>query len=126
MQALLVRQSARLLKQALSQTDERSKLEGEVIGGIDVIKCSAWEVRIPGCFVRSHISISCISTSILEAGLFLVYRHLLAAAVGTSHALVMEVAQPHWRNSPFMLGWCQTPAQHACVRRSSVARCQRL
>jgi hypothetical protein len=40
-----VRRSARLLKQALSQTDERSKLEGEVIGGIDVIKCSAWEVR---------------------------------------------------------------------------------
>ena len=45
LQALLVRRSARLLKQALSQTDERSKLEGEVIGGIDVIKCSAWEVR---------------------------------------------------------------------------------
>lgn len=46
MQALLVRRSARLLKQALSQTDERSKLEGEVIGGIDVIKCSAWEVGL--------------------------------------------------------------------------------
>lgn len=43
-QALLVRQSARLLKRALAQTDERSKLEGEVIGSIDVIKCSAWEV----------------------------------------------------------------------------------
>ncbi len=43
-QALLVRRSARLLKRALAQTDERSKLEGEVIGGIDVIKCSAWEV----------------------------------------------------------------------------------
>ena len=40
-----MRRSARLLKQMLSQTDERSKLEGEVIGGIDVIKCSAWEVR---------------------------------------------------------------------------------
>lgn len=37
--------SAQLLKKALSQTDERSKLEGEVIGGIDVVKCCAWEVR---------------------------------------------------------------------------------
>jgi hypothetical protein len=52
MQALLVRRSARLLKQALSQTDERSKLEGEVIGGIDVIKCSAWEVDF--CSFESH------------------------------------------------------------------------
>lgn len=43
-----MRRSARLLKQALNQTDERSKLEGEVIGGIDVIKCSAWEVGARG------------------------------------------------------------------------------
>lgn len=43
-QAVLVRKSAQLLKKALAQTDERSKLEGEVIGGIDVVKCCAWEV----------------------------------------------------------------------------------
>ena len=44
-QAVLVRASARLLKRALSETDERSKLEGELVSGIEVVKCSAWEVR---------------------------------------------------------------------------------
>ena len=45
LQAVLVRASARLLKRALSETDERSKLEGELVSGIEVVKCSAWEVR---------------------------------------------------------------------------------
>ena len=40
-----MRTSARLLKRALSETDERSKLEGELVSGIEVVKCSAWEVR---------------------------------------------------------------------------------
>lgn len=38
--------SQRLLKSALQFTDERAKLEGELMGGIDVVKCSAWEVRL--------------------------------------------------------------------------------
>ena len=46
LQAVLVRQSARLLKAALLETDERSKLEGELVSGIEVIKCSAWEARL--------------------------------------------------------------------------------
>ena len=45
LQAVLVRISARLMRQSLQFTDERSKLEGELVGGIDVVKCSAWEVR---------------------------------------------------------------------------------
>lgn len=52
MQALLVRKSAQLLKKALSQTDERSKLEGEVVGGMDVVKCCTWEVGPPARQLR--------------------------------------------------------------------------
>lgn len=44
-QAWLVRMSSRLMRKSLLYTDERSKLEGELIGGIEVVKCSAWEVR---------------------------------------------------------------------------------
>ena len=39
-----MRISSRLLRKSLAYTDERSKLEGELLGGIDVVKCSAWEV----------------------------------------------------------------------------------
>ena len=42
-----MRISARLMRQSLQFTDERSKLEGELVGGIDVVKCSAWEVCPP-------------------------------------------------------------------------------
>ena len=42
----MVRVSARLQKEALSFTDERAKLEGELIAGIEVVKCNAWEVRL--------------------------------------------------------------------------------
>ena len=45
-QAVLVRISARLLKQTLQHTDERAKLEGELLDGVDVVKCMTWEV---GC-----------------------------------------------------------------------------
>ena len=44
MQAIIVRVSARLLKKALRFTDERAKLESELLAGIDVVKCAAWEV----------------------------------------------------------------------------------
>ena len=40
----MVQVSSRLLKLALLETDERSKLEGELVSGIEAIKCSAWEV----------------------------------------------------------------------------------
>ena len=45
-QAVLVRISARLLKRTLLRTDERAKLEGELLDGIDVVKCMTWEVGI--------------------------------------------------------------------------------
>ena len=44
-QAWLVRQAVRYQKEALQFTDERSKLEGELLNGIDVVKCNSWEVR---------------------------------------------------------------------------------
>ncbi|GAX80189.1 hypothetical protein CEUSTIGMA_g7627.t1 [Chlamydomonas eustigma] len=31
------------LKAALTHSDERTKLEGELVGGIQIVKCSAWE-----------------------------------------------------------------------------------
>ena len=40
----MVRLSARLLKKALTFTDERAKVERELLDGMDVVKCSAWEV----------------------------------------------------------------------------------
>ena len=55
MQAYLVKISAQLLKKALRSTDERSKLEGELMNGMDVVKCSAWEVRINDeCIHKPH------------------------------------------------------------------------
>lgn len=53
MQAWLVRISSRLTRQSLQFTDERSKLEGELLGGIDVVKCSAWEARLPFLLLAS-------------------------------------------------------------------------
>ena len=50
-----MRISARLMRQSLQFTDERSKLEGELVGGIDVVKCSAWEVR-PSLFLTEQVS----------------------------------------------------------------------
>ncbi len=44
MQALLVRKAAAVTRSSLQHTDERGKLEGELMGGIDVVKCYAWEV----------------------------------------------------------------------------------
>lgn len=39
----LMRWTGELLKATLAHTDERTKLEGELVGGIEVVKCSAWE-----------------------------------------------------------------------------------
>ena len=39
-----MRQAVRLQKKALLFTDEHSKLEGELLNGIDVVKCNSWEV----------------------------------------------------------------------------------
>ena len=41
-----MRIGVRLQKEALQFTDERGKLEGELLNGIDVVKCNSWEVRI--------------------------------------------------------------------------------
>lgn len=41
-----MRISARLLKKTLLRTDERAKLEGELLDGIDVVKCMTWEVSL--------------------------------------------------------------------------------
>lgn len=46
-QAWLVRNAVRLQKEALQFTDERSKLEGELLNGMDVVKCNSWEVDFP-------------------------------------------------------------------------------
>ena len=40
-----MRNAVRLQKEALLFTDERSKLESELLNGIDVVKCNSWEVR---------------------------------------------------------------------------------
>lgn len=55
MQAVIVRVSAKLLKKALRFTDERAKLESELLSGIDVVKCAAWEV---GLFAHPNSNIN--------------------------------------------------------------------
>ena len=55
LQAWLVRQAVRLQKKALLFTDERSKLEGELLNGIDVVKCNSWEVRASHSIVLVHV-----------------------------------------------------------------------
>ena len=44
----LMRWTSELLKSTLAHTDERTKLEGELVGGIEVVKCSAWETPFMG------------------------------------------------------------------------------
>ena len=59
MQAVLVRISARLLKKTLTHTDERAKLEGELLDGVDVVKCMTWEVMPPApCLCMCALPIS--------------------------------------------------------------------
>ena len=47
LQAKMVQLSSRLLKASLARTDERSKLETELLSGADVVKCYSWEVGGP-------------------------------------------------------------------------------
>ena len=61
-----MRASARLLKRALSETDERSKLEGELVSGIEVVKCSAWGGARPTAPAAWHWSL--IATDTLLCG----------------------------------------------------------
>ncbi|CAD7704333.1 unnamed protein product, partial [Ostreobium quekettii] len=49
-QAVVVKWSATFKKRALSLSDERAKLEGELISGIEVVKTSTWEMPF-----REHI-----------------------------------------------------------------------
>ena len=44
----MVQWSAVLLRASLAHTDERAKLEGELLGGAEVVKCYTWEVRARG------------------------------------------------------------------------------
>lgn len=43
-QMSVVQWSAHYVKKALQQTDDRAKLEREVVSGIEAVKCNAWEV----------------------------------------------------------------------------------
>ena len=54
-QAWLVRNAVRLQKEALLFTDERSKLEGELLNGIDVVKCNSWEASLFPCPHSFHL-----------------------------------------------------------------------
>ena len=54
----MVRISARLLKKTLLRTDERAKLEGELLDGMDVVKCMTWEVS---CHDQSGVCV-CLYT----------------------------------------------------------------
>ena len=65
MQAWLVRQAVRLQKTALLFTDERSKLEGELLNGIDVVKCNSWEVHAPRGAVLAKCFWLCASSRTL-------------------------------------------------------------
>lgn len=42
-QAWLVRRQRAILRDSLAATDERAKLESELLGGVDVVKCYVWE-----------------------------------------------------------------------------------
>ena len=55
---MLVRISARLLKQTLLHTDERAKLEGELLDGVDVVKCMTWEVSVTTVIDTAPITVT--------------------------------------------------------------------
>lgn len=42
-QGIVVRMTAKLVKKSLLNTDERAKVETEMVEGIEVVKCNAWE-----------------------------------------------------------------------------------
>ena len=43
-QGVLVAGGARYLNRSLVHTDERAKVEAELLAGIEVVKCATWEV----------------------------------------------------------------------------------
>ena len=63
---MLVRISARLLKQTLLHTDERAKLEGELLDGVDVVKCMTWEVSVTTLVdtVSVTVTVTCTVTAL--------------------------------------------------------------
>ena len=50
-----MRNAVRLQKEALLFTDDRGKLEGELLNGIEVVKCNSWEVQL---FASPHLDVS--------------------------------------------------------------------
>lgn len=54
LQAWLMRKAQAVMRSNLQYTDERSKLEGELMAGIDVAKCYAWEVSLKRGGGSSH------------------------------------------------------------------------
>ena len=91
MQAWLVRQAVRLQKKALLFTDERSKLEGELLNGIDVVKCNSWEVRAS----RGAVLVTCPWLCASSRGAACSYRHHGDTSCGF-HAAMWLDSMPHW------------------------------
>jgi ABC-type bacteriocin/lantibiotic exporter with double-glycine peptidase domain len=54
---LMMKLTGAALKAALTHTDERTKLEGELVGGIEVVKCSAWELPFLGRVMQARIKV---------------------------------------------------------------------
>ena len=76
----LMRWTGVLLKATLAHTDERTKLEGELIGGIEVVKCSAWEAPFLGriLLARARELAMLWRVNLLQAlSLFILYGELI-------------------------------------------------
>lgn len=58
-----MRISARLLKKTLTHTDERAKVEGELLDGMDVVKCMTWEVSSCQVQYNTHVVIRTCSNA---------------------------------------------------------------
>jgi hypothetical protein len=82
LQAMMVRMSSKLLRQALQFTDERAKLEGELVSGIDVVKCAAWEVS-PGA--RAHHGLCMLWKAVSRGALHWEASVFLPTAILPSH-----------------------------------------
>ena len=94
-QAWLVRQAVRYQKEALQFTDERSKLEGELLNGIDVVKCNSWEVRrgAPGSPACGH-SVCQYGHILGQCGHCLVRVGTVWASVGTADVVCLYSITP--------------------------------
>ena len=110
-QAVLVRISARLLKKTLLRTDERAKLEGELLDGVDVVKCMTWEVSLLNHMlqhetflpVSSHQSMfSCSSLALHECMCWHVALSL------QQESALSETSGPSEVSTMLLVGWEQT------------------